>query len=1010
MGNTHVPHLSAATLLTTALVAAALLGCSAAVKEPDTAPTFQGEVSNQSYTVGVEITALTLPAATGGNGALTYSLEPKVGGLTFDPGSRMLTGTPTAVGSHPMTYRVVDDDDNTADSDGAVLTFTVAVQEATPPDTTDTAPTFEDTVSDQSYTVGVEITALTLPAATGGNGALTYSLQPDVGGLTFDPGSRTLTGTPTAAGSHQMTYRVVDDDDNTAAGDAAELTFTITVQEATPPDTTPPDTTDTAPTFEDTVSDQSYTVGVEITELTLPAATGGNGALTYSLEPKVGGLTFDAGARTLSGTPTATGSHQMTYRVVDDDDNTAAGDADVLMFTITVQEGDTAPTFEDTVPDQSYTVGVEITELTLPAATGGNGALTYSLEPKVGGLTFDPGSRTLTGTPTAAGSHPMTYRVEDDDDNTAAGDAAELTFTITVQATEAGKVWRQVRTGGGFPDHNGNLGRDLRDVVFGDGRFVAVGDYGTIVHSSDGRTWQTADGTVTDENLLGVAYGTGRFVAVGVHGTIVHSSDGDTWRQATNSATDDWLYGVTYGNGRFVAVGGPGVVVYSSDGDTWQATNTATDEWLLSVTYGTGRFVAVGINGAIVHSSDGDIWQRATNTATDDWHFGVTYGNGRFVAVGHNGAVVHSSDGDTWQSSSATFKDLFGVTFSVNGGFVAVGHNGAIVYSADGSTWYTRTLEDGPTFWGVAFGDQNIVAVGDRSSITVGDLTGGIQQVAPDRPVLSPLLGVTWGAGRFVAVADCGAIEYSSNGDYWQEAIEIDECLYDVTWGAGRFVAVGYDGGFTSRAGRSWSPLSDLPARDSDTGRNEEPLQAVTFGDGRFVAVGGRGGRGTIFHSNDGLSWQETAGTVSERGLAGVAFGGGRFVAVGSGGTILHSADGIEWQHALRLTSEHLDAVAFGGGRFVAVGYRGIIVHSADGNEWQHALGSDTDDRIYGVTWGAGRFVAVGGRGTIVHSVDGERWQTATADRSPDLRDVSWSGERFVAVGNAGTVIVSPPR
>ena len=45
---------------------------------------------------------------------------------------------------------------------------------------------------------------------------------------------------------------------------------------------------------------------------------------------------------------------------------------------------------------------------------------------------------------------------------------------------EAGKVWEQVRTGGGFPDHNGNTGQDLRDVVFGDGRFVVVGEVGTI--------------------------------------------------------------------------------------------------------------------------------------------------------------------------------------------------------------------------------------------------------------------------------------------------------------------------------------------------------------------------------------------------------------------------------------------------------------------------------------------------------------------------------------------------
>ena len=97
-----------------------------------------------------------------------------------------------------------------------------------------------------------------------------------------------------------------------------------------------------------------------------------------------------------------------------------------------------------------------------------------------------------------------------------------------------GKLWTQLRTSGGFPDHNGRKGRPLEGVTFGGGRFVAVGDRGTVVHSTDGRSWQAADGTVTDEYLLGVAYGSGRFVAVGFrgeHGLIVHSTDGRSWQQ-----------------------------------------------------------------------------------------------------------------------------------------------------------------------------------------------------------------------------------------------------------------------------------------------------------------------------------------------------------------------------------------------------------------------------------------------------------------------------------------------
>ena len=71
--------------------------------------------------------------------------------------------------------------------------------EATPP-APDTAPRFTDTATDQTYTTGEAIVPLVLPAATGGIGALSYSLEPAVAGLRFDGGTRTLMGTPTAAG------------------------------------------------------------------------------------------------------------------------------------------------------------------------------------------------------------------------------------------------------------------------------------------------------------------------------------------------------------------------------------------------------------------------------------------------------------------------------------------------------------------------------------------------------------------------------------------------------------------------------------------------------------------------------------------------------------------------------------------------------------------------------------------------------------------------------------------
>ena len=111
-------------------------------------------------------------------------------------------------------------------------------------------------------------------------------------------------------------------------------------------------TGDTAPSFGGaTVSAQTYTQGTAITPLTLPAATGGNDAITYTLTPALPtGLIFNATARTITGTAsTAAGATMHTYTAADGDDNTDADDSASLMFSITV-EANTAPDFGTTTP------------------------------------------------------------------------------------------------------------------------------------------------------------------------------------------------------------------------------------------------------------------------------------------------------------------------------------------------------------------------------------------------------------------------------------------------------------------------------------------------------------------------------------------------------------------------------------------------------------------------------------------------------------------------------------
>ena len=110
---------------------------------------------------------------------------------------------------------------------------------------------------------------------------------------------------------------------------------------------------------------------------------------------------------------------------------------------------DAPPVFGDaSVADLALTAGRAMDAVVLPEAAGGDGALTYALtsEPAgLAGLSFDPATRRLSGTPRSAGEYVFTYTAHDADDNRSPADAAALTFAVRVADPRAGELNRAVR-------------------------------------------------------------------------------------------------------------------------------------------------------------------------------------------------------------------------------------------------------------------------------------------------------------------------------------------------------------------------------------------------------------------------------------------------------------------------------------------------------------------------------------------------------------------------------------
>jgi photosystem II stability/assembly factor-like uncharacterized protein len=257
----------------------------------------------------------------------------------------------------------------------------------------------------------------------------------------------------------------------------------------------------------------------------------------------------------------------------------------------------------------------------------------------------------------------------------------------TILTSPDGVAWTLQTSG--FTNH-------LAGVGFGNNAFVAVGTVGIILTSWDnGETWTLTNGGQAhplSQNLTGVAYGAGKFVVVGADGTILVSSDnGVTWVDPFwpySSVTTNWLYGTIYANSTYgyVGVGAYGTVLTSPNTTDWYTEASGTSRHLMSVTYGNGSFVTVGESGTILSSIDGVNWSPQTSGVTD-WLRGVTYANGYFVAVGDAGTILTSADGVNWDPPLHSFDDsydLYAVAYDANeSAFAAVGGYGIILLDGD---------------------------------------------------------------------------------------------------------------------------------------------------------------------------------------------------------------------------------------------------------------------------------------------------------------------------------------
>ena len=574
----------------------------------------------------------------------------------------------------------------------------------------------------------------------------------------------------------------------------------------------------------------------------------------------------------------------------------------------------------------------------------------------------------------------------------------------------------------------------LNAIVYGDGQFLAVGESGLVVTSSDGTNWDLRP-SGSQSYLDGIAYGNDKFVAIGYdysvdQDTILTSVDGINWVQR-HLATQTFPEGVVYGNGKFVAVNADALLT-SADGTNWTQSKASTNDGFSCIAFGQGEFVAAdSSSSSVLTSTDGINWvvrQVGTNTEFQS----IAYGNGQFVgALGS--ALATSSDGANWVlRQTGTNAWLRTIGFG-NGQFVVAGYDSSLgeditLTSTDAVNWVQHRLGLLDGLSAIAYGNGQFVAAGGII-LTSADGASWTQQGDPD----GVLKGIAYGNGQFVAVGrsypdTANNVMSSADGVSWSRRQTITNVsLNAITYGEGQFVAVGFD--YSSDGGY---PLGGAILTSTDAvnwvqrqARLTNALNSVVYGNGLFLATSVYDGfqeRSDILTSTDGLNWVESQSSPPPAALEAVTYGIGQFVAVGDG-PIWASIDGSNWvgrQVALD-AGQHLHDIAYGKGQLVAVGGHvgrdnlisdddpdGIILTSTDGTNWVHQSWPDHHMFVH-VAYGGGLYVATDYAGGVISSVDGIDWvQRVWSNRGVGWQSaIAYGNGHFVTVGERNAILES---